>query len=69
MAKAKKQALLIMLVVVLIFIIIYTIKYIDANRESKTTKFSKAIVATLELVKGMTLTEDYILIEFPDKKN
>ena len=69
MAKAKKQALLIMLVVVLIFIIIYMIKYIDANRESKTTKFSKAIVATLELVKGMTLTEDYILIEFPDKKN
>ena len=69
MAKAKKQALLIMLVVVLIFITIYTIKYIDANRESKTTKFSKAIVATLEVIKSMTLADDYIVVEFPDKKN
>ena len=35
-----------MLVVVLIFIIIYTIKYIDANRESKTTKFAAYIIQT-----------------------
>lgn len=64
----KKMLLNAALSIVVIILILSIALFMHVNKESDTEKFNNMVLAVIENIKKQDITDEYILVEFPDKE-